>query len=329
MSCAWLVDGWEKHQHAADKSLGFQWILEYTHTHFLLVIDFLPTLWLNADCSNMTPYQEFIPPQCGCDWNVSHSWANTDCIRSLTPLIDRPGQFISHCDSFLYSLGRQGKRRGMQIKSSRNIVHNTYCVLIAGWTVTSRMFSTYLSVCVWACLLFHMHVRLPSPFPQHADKPPNFWKITDFRVEVFEKNKRKFQWFHNKAIRASNNGLAPLNFSLHPSVTVKFSWHSCQKKYRETAEKVLINGTCVSQHSRPLCGGHGEQTACWRRRVIFFGTGDLWLLVFVHLGGETALRVMTRSCQASPGDTSAVDSRAPWDCRGMFTCPSRPVRAHL
>lgn len=174
-----------------------------------------------------------------------------------------------------------------------------------------------------------MHVRLPSPFPQHADKPPNFWKVTDFRVEVFEKNKRKFQWFHNKAIRASNNGLAPLNFSLHPSVTVKFSWHSCQKKYRETAEKVLINGRCVSQHSRPLCGGHAEQTACWRRNVIFFGTGDLWLLVFVHLGGETALRVMTRSCQASPGDTSAVDSRAPWDCSGMFTCPSRPVRAHL
>lgn len=138
----------------------------------------------------MTPYQEFIPPPCGRDWNVSHSWANSYCIRSLTPLIDWPGQFISHCDSFLYSLGRQGKRRGMQIKSSRNIVHNTYCVLIARWTVTSRMFSTYLSICVWACLLFHMHVRLPSRFPQHADKPPNFWKITDFRVEVFEKKTR-------------------------------------------------------------------------------------------------------------------------------------------
>lgn len=163
MSCAWLVDGWEKHQHATDKSLGFQWIHEYTHTHFLQVIDFLPTLWLNADCSNMTPYQEFIPPPCGCDWNVSHSWANTDCIRSLTPLIDRPGQFISHCDSFLYSLGRQGKRRGMQIKSSRNIVHNTYCVLIAGWTVTSRMFSTYLSVCGLVC-----YSKCTSGCPVHS-----------------------------------------------------------------------------------------------------------------------------------------------------------------
>lgn len=29
-------------------------------------------------------------------------------------LIDRSGQFISHCDSFLYSQGRQGRRSGMQ-----------------------------------------------------------------------------------------------------------------------------------------------------------------------------------------------------------------------
>lgn len=83
------------------------------------------------------------------------------------------------------------------------------------------------------------------------------------------------------------------------------------EKYWETAEKVLIKGPCVSRHSQPLCEHHGEQTACWRCALLFFfRTCDLWLLVFVPLGGETALHGMTRSCQVLPGDSlsgSAVD----------------------
>lgn len=102
--------------------------------------------------------------------NVRHPWVNIDCIRSPPDcLIDRPGQFISHCDSFLCSQGRQGKRRGMQIKCSETCCTIPIVFLIAGWTVTSKMFFTYLSVCVCACLLFHIHAPLPSLFPQHTD----------------------------------------------------------------------------------------------------------------------------------------------------------------
>lgn len=67
------------------------WLLQY----YILSGIYLPSLpmWLWLKCVPFLSKQQLYP--------LSH------------PLIDQPGQFISHCDSFLYSLGRQGKLRGM------------------------------------------------------------------------------------------------------------------------------------------------------------------------------------------------------------------------
>lgn len=145
---------------------------KYTGAHEPIV-DIKTVLWLCMCCSHVACYSKCLCPKNMAVFttkNVHHPWVNTDCIRSPPGcLIDRPGQFISHCDSFLCSQGRQGKRRGMQIKCSETCCTIPIVFLIAGWTITSKMFFTYLSVCVCARLLFHIHAPLPSLFPQHTD----------------------------------------------------------------------------------------------------------------------------------------------------------------
>lgn len=188
MSCGWSVDGW------TDTSMKLITLL-CSSKDVLMPLPRCYWFWLNADCSRLLQYYMYQDFFFSCDrlWSVAVSRLKRSqskhwlCPLSPGSLIDRPGQFIGHCDSFLYSQGRRGEMERYADKVLRNTVHNTYCVLIAGWTVTSRMFSTYLLVCVWACLLFDMHVLLPSLFPQ--------WLLENYKpkAEMLE-NKRKYQW---------------------------------------------------------------------------------------------------------------------------------------
>lgn len=79
---------------------------------------------LIEDCTNMffrvTTSEAWLFSRLKCSPSLSKHWLYPLCPWLLAPgsLIDRPGQFISHCDGFLCSQGRQGKRRGMQIKWS-------------------------------------------------------------------------------------------------------------------------------------------------------------------------------------------------------------------
>lgn len=119
--------GERKHKHGVDKlCLLFQLICVTHLHHFLLIADIMTAVWLHADCCHVACISVlFCTMAVFRDWKCSPSlckhWLYPLCPWLLAPLIDRPRQFISHCDGFLRSQGRQGKRRGMQIKCSETL----------------------------------------------------------------------------------------------------------------------------------------------------------------------------------------------------------------
>ncbi len=81
-----------------------------------------------------------------------------------------PCKFISHCDSFLPgSAGDQGETHN---RSDKGRAHNTYCVLIAGQTITRMEFFSGMRVCMFVsvCPCFLSVVRHVPPYSSWSMK---------------------------------------------------------------------------------------------------------------------------------------------------------------